>query len=160
MANQAKDSADEGGGETDDPAFSYGVLPGLIGYNIRRAQVAVFTDFADSLKEVDITPGQFGVLVLISENSGLNQTRLGKGLGVDRSTVVAVIDRLEERGLVVRTPAPSDRRSYALQLSPGGRDLLARAKDLIADHEDRISAPLSEQERKTLRTLLGKLSES
>lgn len=156
MQNQAKDGAD--GEEENRPAFSFGVLPGLIGYNIRRAQVAVFADFADSLKEVDITPGQFGVLVLISENSGLNQTRLGNGLGVDRSTVVAVIDRLQERGLVVRTPAPGDRRSYALQLSQAGHDLLAQAKKLVAAHEDRISEPLSEKERETLRTLLAKLS--
>jgi DNA-binding MarR family transcriptional regulator len=156
MAKQAKDGADEDG--KNHPAFSYGILPSLIGYNIRRAQVAVFADFADSLTEVDITPGQFGVLVLISENGGLNQTRLGNGLGVDRSTVVAVIDRLQARGLVARTPAPGDRRSYALQLSPAGQDLLARAKRLVAAHEARIGEPLSAKERQTLKTLLGKLS--
>jgi DNA-binding MarR family transcriptional regulator len=148
MANETKNGEE----------LSYGILPGLIGYNIRRAQVAVFQDFAEALKQVNITPGQFGVLVLIGENSGLNQSRLGEGLGVDRSTVVAVIDRLESRGLVVRKPSPDDRRSYSLELSEEGRDLLARAKDLVIAHEKRIGHALTDTEVATLKHLLGKLS--
>jgi DNA-binding MarR family transcriptional regulator len=150
MANQIKSGGDLG----------YGILPDLIGYNIRRAQVTVFQDFAHSLKQVDITPGQFGVLTLIDENSGLNQSRLGEGLGVDRSTVVAVIDRLQERGLVVRMPAPGDRRSYALELSPQGRALLKQAKSLVAEHEKRIGGALTTAEAKTLKSLLGKLTDT
>lgn len=149
-----------GGGVKNGAALDYGVLPSLIGYNIRRAQVAVFQDFAATLKEVDITPGQFGVLILIDENSGLNQTRLSNGLGVDRSTVVAVIDRLQQRGLVERMPTPGDRRSNALQLADSGRALLARAKLLVAAHEKRIGAALTRKERAALTALLGKLTGS
>ena len=94
--------------DPDKDSFDYDLLPGLIGYNLRRAQTAVFQDFSESLKACDITPGQFGVLILIQANSGLNQTRLGNALGIDRSTVVAVIDRLEGRGLVLRGPVIGD----------------------------------------------------
>jgi DNA-binding MarR family transcriptional regulator len=80
--------------------FDHDLLPGLIGYNLRKAQTAVFQDFSRSLQDCNITPGQFGVLVLIQANAGLNQTSLGRALGIDRSTVVAVIDKLEGRGLV------------------------------------------------------------
>ena len=105
-----------GRGSRPDP----GLLPELIGYNLRRAQVAVFQDFQASMAEFDITPGQFGVLILIRQNAGLSQSELGGALGIDRSTMVAVIDRLENRGLVIRAPSPTDRRSYGLRLSAAG----------------------------------------
>jgi len=124
----AKNSPDQGAED-----FDYDLLPGLIGYNLRKAQAAAFQNFTESLKGCDITPGQFGVLVLIEANSGLNQTRLGNALGIDRSTVVAVIDRLEGRGLVDRKPAPSDRRSYALHLTEQGRALLHQARAHLCD---------------------------
>ena len=41
--------------------FDFDLLPGLIGYNLRKAQTAVFQDFSVSLQDCDITPGQFGV---------------------------------------------------------------------------------------------------
>ncbi|MBT7976858.1 MAG: MarR family transcriptional regulator [Rhodospirillaceae bacterium] len=152
MSN-AKISPDPGG---DD--YDYDLLPGLIGYNLRRAQTAVFQDFSKSLKDCKITPGQFGVLVLIQANPGLNQTRLGNALGIDRSTVVAVIDRLEQRGLVERAPAPTDRRSYALGLSEQGVALLHRARGLVEAHERRISQDLDPAEQKLLNDLLSRLS--
>lgn len=141
-----------------DGSIDYGLLPSLIGYHLRRAQTAVFQDFSHSLKDCRITPGQFGVLVLIEANSGLNQTRLGKALGIDRSTVVAVIDRLEERGLVERAAAPTDRRSYALRLSNQGAALLHRARELVEGHEKRIARDLSPAEQKQLISLLSRLS--
>lgn len=139
-------------------SYDFDLLPGLIGYNLRRAQTAVFQDFSKSLKDCNITPGQFGVLVVIQANSGLNQTRLGNALGIDRSTVVAVIDRLEKRGLVERAPAPTDRRSYALRLSDQGDALLRRARGLVEAHEKRIARDLSPTEQKQLNTLLSRLS--
>lgn len=135
----------------------YDLLPGLIGYHLRRAQTAVFQDFSEGLKDCDITPGQFGVLVLIKANGGLNQTSLGRALGIDRSTVVAVIDKLEGRGLVNRAPAPSDRRSYSLRLSDQGSALLARATALVAEHEKRIAHDLTDAEQRQLIDLLVRL---
>jgi len=137
--------------------FDHDLLPGLIGYNLRKAQTAVFQDFSRSLRKCSITPGQFGVLVLIQANAGLNQTSLAKALGIDRSTVVAVIDKLEGRGLVDRTPAPTDRRSYALQLSDQGATLLHEARDLVATHEARIAKDLSAGEQSQLISLLSRL---
>ncbi|MDP6342068.1 MAG: MarR family transcriptional regulator [Alphaproteobacteria bacterium] len=140
------------------PAVNYDMLPTLIGYNLRRAHTVVFQDFAEALADCNITPGQFGVLVLIDANPGLNQTRLGNALGIDRSTVVAVIDRLEGRGLVERAPAPADRRSYALRLSDQGTELLARGRGLVREHEGRIAEGLTEEEQRLLVDLLRRLS--
>jgi len=135
-----------------------GLLPSLVGYHLRRAQIAVFDDFASSLGGLDIRPGQFGVLILIDANPGLNQSELGEAMGVDRSTVVAVIDRLEERGLVARRRAPNDRRSYALELTAAGRALLTRLRPLVAAHEARLAAGLSVEERQLLIDLLRRIA--
>lgn len=137
------------------PAF--GILPDLIGYNLRQAQVAVFLDFAATVDGHDITPGQFGVLILIEANPGLNQSQLGVAMGVDRSTVVAVIDRLEARRLVARRPAPQDRRSYALELTPEGSRILAELRPEVLAHEAHIAADLSPAEQRTLIDLLKRL---
>ena len=137
--------------------IDYGLLPSLIGYNLRKSQIAVFQDFAATVGAEDITPGQFGVLTLIQSNEGLNQSELGEAMGVDRSTVVAVIDRLEQRGLVHRMPAPNDRRSYALRLSVAGAATLRRLQPLIRRHEAAIASGLSAAEQRTLIDLLRRI---
>lgn len=137
--------------------IDYAILPDLIGYNLRRAEALMTQDFTRVTEELGVTPGQFGTLVLIDANPGLNQTALGRALGIDRSTVVSVIDKLEARGLVARAPSASDRRSYALGLSPAGSELLDRARPLVRLHEDRIAARLEPGERDILLQLLRRL---
>lgn len=131
-----------------------GVLDTLVGYHLRRAQVAIFADFARAMAGLDVTPGQFGVLVLIAANKGLSQSALGQALGLDRSTMVGVIDRLDRRGLVVRAPAPNDRRSYALKLSAKGEALRREVARRVRIHERRVARGLSEAERTALIELL------
>jgi DNA-binding MarR family transcriptional regulator len=138
--------------------IDFDLLPGLVGYQLRRAQLSVFGNFADVVGAHNVTPGQFGVLVLIDANRGLNQSELGKAMGVDRSTVVAVIDRLESAGLVVREAAPNDRRSYALKLSDAGDSLLRTLRPLVRAHEDAVAADLSGEERDLLIDLLRRLT--
>ncbi len=142
------------------PRLDFGILTGLIGYQVRRAQVAVFQHFAGAFRALDLTPGQLGALVLINANRGLSQSALGAALGVDRSTVVPLIDRLEARGLVIRAPSPRDRRSHALQLSPAGGQLLAQAEARVRAHEAAIAHRLDDAERRILLELLAKIRAS
>jgi DNA-binding MarR family transcriptional regulator len=137
-----------------------GMLPSLLGYHLRRAQVAVFQHFAETMGEAEITPGQFGVLLVINNNAGLSQTQLGNALGIDRSTVVAVIDRLESRGLVVRAPSPTDRRSHALRLSEAGAQLLHKLKEMVRAHERHIARGLSREDQAQLIALLDRVARS
>jgi DNA-binding MarR family transcriptional regulator len=137
--------------------MDFGFLTGLIGYQVRRAQVAVFQHFVEAFRTLDLTPGQLGALALIHANLGLSQSALGAALGVDRSTVVPLIDRLEARGLVVRAPSPKDRRSHALQLSPAGVDLLRQAEAAVRAHEAVIAGRLSDAERRMLIDLLSRI---
>ncbi len=140
-----------------DAEIAFGTLPGLIGYQLRLAQIAIFRDFATTLGALDITPGLFGVLVIIEANPGLKQSALAKATHLDRSTVVSVIDNLERRALVERRAAATDRRSNALQLTSDGAALLKKLKRLVTQHERRLAGNLDENEQATLIRLLQKI---
>ena len=137
--------------------LSRGVLEDLAGYHLRRAQNAVFQDFLAGMGALALTPGQFGVLALIQANPGLSQSTLGRAMGVDRSTVVSVIDRLEGRGLVLRAPHTTDGRSYALRLSAQGMRRFAEALKRVYRHERRVAHRLNAAEREKLLELLRRV---
>jgi len=75
----------------NDEPLDLGLLPGLLGYRLRRAQIAAFQHFAATVGKSGITPGWFGLMVIVANNAGLSQTRLARALGVDGSTMVAMI---------------------------------------------------------------------
>jgi len=133
-----------------------GILPSLLGYRLRRAQQAVFRDFASSIPE--LSPGRVGILLLLEANPGVTQGRLAQAVSLERSTMVGVVDVLESRGLIERRRG-ADRRTNGLWLTEAGRELVARLKRRIQLHERRVAARLSVQERAQLLALLEKLSE-
>jgi DNA-binding MarR family transcriptional regulator len=139
----------------EPPPVRLGTLATLLGYNLRRAQFAAFQNFGRAMEEFALSPGQLGVLFLVEANPGLNQTALGRALGIERSSVVAVLDRLEKRDLLRRTKP--DRRSHALYLTDAGRALLARLKPALELHERQIAAGLSAEEGATLIRLLARI---
>jgi len=134
-----------------------GVLTGLIGFHLRLAQIAVFRDFATTLGALDVTPGIFAVLVLIDSNADMKQTELANAVGLDRSSMVAVIDNLERRGLVRRLTVATDRRANALHLTTAGSALLKKAKRLVAAHETRLAENLAAGERVALVAMLDRI---
>ena len=138
-----------------DEALRPGALAGLLGYRLRLAQQAVFRDYASSVGEV--SPGRVGILLLVEANPGVTQSRLARAVHLDRSTMVGVIDKLEERALIERRRG-EDRRTNGLWLTRGGRTLLSRMKERIEQHERRFAARLTPAERGQLIALLEKLS--
>jgi DNA-binding MarR family transcriptional regulator len=133
-----------------------GMLPGLLGYRLRLAQQTVFRDFAKSVAE--LSPGRVGILLLIDANPGVTQSALALAVGLDRSTMVGLVDTLEERRLIERRRG-EDRRTNGLWLTRPGRGLLARLKKRIELHERRVAGRLSAAERAQLIELLEKLSD-
>jgi DNA-binding MarR family transcriptional regulator len=140
------------------PPVRLGLLDELLGYHLRRAQVAVFEDFTATFGTAEVTPGQLGVLAVIDANPGLSQTQLGAALGIDRSTIVGLVDGLEARGLVSRNSAPNDRRSHALKLAPPGAALLRRLEIAVRAHERRVAHALSAAESRQLIALLKRIA--
>jgi DNA-binding MarR family transcriptional regulator len=143
----------------DTPGLDHGILPTLLGYQLRLAQLTVFKDFAASARDFNVSPGRFGMLVLIEANPGVTQTRLAEAVGLDRSTLVAVLDQLGERGLVERRRG-TDRRTNGLWLTRRGKLLVSRMKARIHAHEERLALRLSEGERRSLLELLRRFAGS
>jgi DNA-binding MarR family transcriptional regulator len=136
-------------------ALELGILPQLLGYRLRLAQQAVFRDYAASVGE--LSPGRAGMLILIEANPGVPQGRLAEAMRLERSTMVGVVDSLEERGLIERRRG-SDRRTNGLWLTRPGRLLAARLRRRIERHERDVAAGLSDAERAQLLNLLEKLA--
>ena len=154
----AKDNKNETAAtDTDEKPIDLGILPELIGFHLRKSQLAVFQDFARAVGAGELTPAQFAALMVIERNPGLSQTGLGQSLSIDRSTLVAVIDRLEGRGLVERADAPRDRRSYALHISNAGRELLRDLTERVRAHEAYIAGDFDPDEKALLISLLRRI---
>ena len=137
-----------------------GILPGHIGYVVRRAQLAIFKDFIHTMAGVDIRPAQYSVLVVIAENPGLTQAELGRALAIKRANLVGMLNELERRKLARRVASPSDRRSHALFLTANGRQMLARFRRLALDHEKRATRVLSADDKRLLLEMLCRVARS
>jgi DNA-binding MarR family transcriptional regulator len=143
----------------DATRLDHGLLPGLLGYQLRLAQQAVFRDFERTAEGLGVSPGRFGMLVLIEANPGVTQSRLAQEVGLDRSTLVAILDDLESRALVERRQG-EDRRTNGLRLTRRGKTLVEKMKGRVAEHEARIAARLTAVEQRQLLDLLQRLVRS
>lgn len=101
-----------------------------------------------------------GAMTVLEAEGPLSQRRLAERQGIDRTTMVAVVDELERLGAVERRRDPGDRRANALRLTASGKRLLARARTAVAAAEQAFLAPLPEPERQRLRAALRVLVES
>ncbi len=114
--------------------------------------------FHDALAAVGLEPRQFGVLNLLAASEGLSQRALTDPLGIPASRVVAIVDELEDRGLVERRRNPDDRRAHALYLTAKGRKTLDRARGIAVENDAQFGASLTAAEREQLVALLAKLA--
>ena len=139
------------------PSLDLGPLPELIGYVLRRAQLAVFQDFFAAFAPFDIRPAQFSVLTVIERNPGLTQSQVAAALGIKRTNFVGLLDELERRALAERRQAARDKRSYALYLTADGAALMRKLKPVLKQHESRMVARLGEAGRDRLIELLREI---
>ena len=141
-----------------DAPTSLGILPGLLGYQLRHANLKVVGGFAERIAPYNVTAAQFGLLVLVAANPGATQAALARAFGADRSAMVRLIDRLEDAGLVDRRAREGDRRSNAIVLTGRGAVLLERLKEEVRAFEDAATACLSREETETLLALLRRIN--
>lgn len=137
---------------------SLGPLPGYLGYQLRLAQISVFSEFIERLLQIDLRPLQFGTLLVINANPGLSQADVCTALDVHPANFAPMIASLERRGLIQRSQRASDRRSYSLRLSPEGETLLRQAVALQEEHEAEVAVRLGAGGRELLLTLLTKIT--
>jgi DNA-binding MarR family transcriptional regulator len=137
--------------------INLGHLPNLVGYALRRAQLAVFRDFSKAFSRFNISPVQYGVLTVIELNPGLKQQDVCLALGIRRANFVTLLDDLERRGLAERGPSANDQRANALHLTEKGKTLMRELRKVNKAHEDRIAAGLSRDKRSLLIQILNNI---
>ncbi len=142
--------------ETGD-GVDYDELPTYVGYLLRRAQATIFREFERSLGDIGLTPGAFGLLMLIRANPGITQMDLANAFGIDKSTLTPVLNRLERGGLVRRKQMAHDRRYNALYFEESQEDFFAGARTRVRNFEQSVADRLSPQEQRELVRLIGKL---
>src|SRR3954466_9433279 len=106
--------------KTPEKTIATAALDGSLGYSLRRAQLSTYREYDSFMARFDIRPAQFAVLTLIRSNPGSSQSAVSTALGIQKANFVAVIDRLESRGLTERRKLRGDRRSSALYLTRSG----------------------------------------
>jgi DNA-binding MarR family transcriptional regulator len=132
-------------------------LDGLLGYRLRRAHGAAHRDYLATLGKARLTQKQAAVLWLVEANPGVAQGAIGAVLGMDRATMMVLVNRMEARGLIRRSRSRTDGRCRELHVTPVGLRLLARVRERVETHEQRMRKLFTAQEAETLHRLLARL---
>ena len=142
-----------------DAAVGLPLLQSLIGYNVRRAHIAIARDFQRSVGQGKVRAVEFSLLVMAQAQPGIAQVDLARKLSLDEASVVALIDRLEAGGLAERRRSPVDGRRRGLFVTPRGLLRLQLLKDEITRHERRFIERYTPAELARLVSLLQRMHE-
>jgi DNA-binding MarR family transcriptional regulator len=132
-------------------------LETLVGYNARRAALAVISHFLEEMAVYDLRPVDFSTLSLITHNPGITSRQLCTTLGIQAPNIVAMVNSFEKRGLIARHAHPRDGRAFGLMLTAEGETLMAQAEKTASGLEARVAAKLTPTERKDMIRLLKKI---
>ena len=136
-----------------DTAF----LESLMGYNTRRASLAIIEHFLREMAVFDLRPVDFSVMSLIVHNPGITSRQLCTTLGLLPPNLVGMLNHLQTRALLERRAHPTDGRALGLHPSAKGRQMMLAAEQTAARLEADATAGLTAAEAKTLRKLLQKI---
>jgi len=159
MARNVNRKVEEPAAELEDSSLSE-ELDGFLGYRLRRAETVMHRDFIGALADLGLTQKQAATLWLINSHPGVAQVSVAAALDMDRATMMAIVDRLEDRSLVIRKRSADDRRRQELYLTPAGQSTLRKAKARIAKHEERFTALFTAAELEFLLTALQRLEKA
>jgi DNA-binding MarR family transcriptional regulator len=157
MASTSAPPASDRVTQVDDLPSLPPALADRIGYLLAKTHLGMRTIADEALTPLGLDKKEYASLVLIASQGPLSQQALSVIQGCDRTTMVAVVDKLENDGLVVRRRNPLDRRAYALEITDKGRRVLGQADELVSKVEHDFLAPLSAVERRALVDLLQRL---
>ncbi len=136
-----------------------GEIRNIVGFHIRLAHGAVYRHFTETFTHLDLTQKQVSVLWLVDDHPDIAQTDLAQRMRMDRATTMAIVNRLQARGFLVRGKSPTDKRKQTLNLLPAGQKALAVAKDAILEHETWLKSRFTDREVERLIELLARIHE-
>jgi len=130
-----------------------GWLGGTVGFYLRTAQEAAFQAFSRRANGADARPWRFAVLALIHANPGLTQGELAAAIRRNTSSLTPVLDDLTRQGYVSRRRPQSDRRAYALTLTPKGNAARIKLMDSAIEHERELDRLVGAKRAEFIRIL-------
>jgi DNA-binding MarR family transcriptional regulator len=139
----------------DDVDTSY--LESLIGYNARRAALAVIGEFLEQMAIYDLKPVEFSVMSVVVHNPGVTSRQLCAALNILPPNLVGLIHILETRGLIERKPHPHDGRAVGIHPTDEGEALMMEAEVTAKELEMNVGSKLTPNQVQTLVTLLQKI---
>jgi DNA-binding MarR family transcriptional regulator len=143
-----------------DPIERPPSLLALPSYLAARVAKGLRSEIQRALAQHGLETPQHGVLVALDDFGVLAQQQLADRLETDKSHVLRLIDQLEGRGMLTRSPDPTDRRRHRVELTPTGRKVLGQATTAIGRAERDYLSALSDAERRSLTTLLQQVLDS
>ena len=132
----------------------------LPGHYIRRLQQIAVAIFLQETESTGVTPVQYAALQTVANSPGTDQRTLARSIGFDTSTIAGVVDRLEARGLLLRSASAEDRRVRLLSLTPDGQALLDEVTPGMQRAQQRMLAPLPRDQRAEFMRMLRVLVEA
>ena len=141
----------------DGEALDLGVLNDLLGFRFRRIQNHLARAFEADPRHGNLRSGLFSILALISANPGVSQARLALEAGIDKTSLVALLDFLEEEGWAVRVRSQDDRRKHSLHVTRRGSAALDRLTAAAHEVEAAARSSLTARQLAELMTFLDKL---
>ena len=138
-------------------SLSLGALGEHLGYHMQLAHGAMRRDIVERLAGFDLTRKQYGALTIIALNEGVSQIDIAATLHTDRSTMMALIDRLEKRKLIIRRKSRADGRRQELRITPEGSELLAVVNKIVREHDAKFSSRFSPAELEALFIALKRI---
>jgi DNA-binding MarR family transcriptional regulator len=127
------------------------------GHLIRRLNQISMALFFEETAPLALTSVQYAALNMIAEVPGIDQASLSNMIAFDKTTIVKVLDRLVEKGLITRTRSETDRRLNHLNITPKGSQLLKEIHPMLDRSDKRILAPLSEADQRSFMEMLSRL---
>lgn len=121
---------------------------------LRRMYQIAAAVFENACADLGLTTAQYGVLIIVHSEPGIDQTRLARALAFDKVTVMRVLRGLEERGVVQRVASG---RQKTLALTDAGQQLLTQARERAEVASKRLMSPLDSHDQAQLVRLLKTL---
>jgi DNA-binding MarR family transcriptional regulator len=129
----------------------------VIGLNLKWAFWSMFKRYSRPLKEFGLTPMQFFILAMLWKNEGSSQQRIADDSFCDKSTIVHLIDKLEEAGFVERRVVPEDRRRHRLFLSEKAREVYPEASRRIGEIDREMKKRFEDKDMVLFSNILKQL---
>lgn len=133
-------------------------LEQCLNFVLTKAQRNIHQLFKAELAPYGVTPGQYAVLRCLWDEDAQTARKLTERLVLDGSTITGILDRMEQKGLIIKLTDPKDRRAMQVTLTPQGRKLQEPLSQAIIDANHKALLKLNEVEAEYLKNILEEIS--